>query len=120
MINLQKYLPLGLSLSVNKFRSILLSIVLSGAVALIFSLLKLIFPPLLLWLYLLALITAIFLLGITIHIYDILNRKERELKQSVEDFNYVNKRLHDFYPEFNMRHEKEFNKAFDEAIKEDK
>jgi len=82
---------------------------------LVFSLLKLIFPPRLLWLYLLVLITAIILLGLSIHLYDKLNRKERELKQSVEDFNFVNKRLHDFYPEFDMEHEREFNKGWDSA-----
>jgi hypothetical protein len=115
MINLQKYLPLGLSLSLKELRSYLLSTALTGAVMSTISLLREIFLPPLLWLYLSALITAIVLLGITIHLYDKLNHKEEDLRKSVDDFNFVNKRLHDFYPEFNMEHEKEFNKGWDSA-----
>jgi hypothetical protein len=66
-------------------------------------------------LYFLSMIILIFLLGLSIHLYGKLNQKERELKQSVEDFSFVNKRLHDFYPAFDMEHEREFNKGWDSA-----
>ena len=112
MINLQKYLPLGLSLSLNKFRSILVSMLLTGVVALIFSLLKLLSTHQLLWLYLLTLIMAIVLLSLSIHLYDKLNRKEEDLRKTVDDFNFVNKRIHEIMPSFNIEDEKEFNKGW--------
>lgn len=87
MANLQKYLPLGLSLSSKELRSYLVSTVLTVVAVSVFSLLRELFLPLLLWLYLSLLIMAIFLLGLTIHLYNKLNISAKDLFNSKSEVN---------------------------------